>query len=537
MRVDILSKEYPPEIYGGAGVHVAELVRALRARDDVDARVHAFGGPRDEAGTASYPDLAELAGANGALRTLGVDLAIADGCAGTDLVHSHTWYANMAGHLAALLHGVPHVITAHSLEPMRPWKAEQLGGGYAVSSWVERTAYESAAAVIAVSAAMRDDVLRVLPRGRPGPGPRRAQRHRHRAAGRPSSTPTGCASQGVDPDRPSVVFVGRITRQKGLPLFLRAVAQLPPDVQIVLCAGAPDTPEIEAEVVGLVDALRADRDGVVWIREMLPRADVVALLTAATAFACPSIYEPLGIVNLEAMACETAVVATATGGIPEVVVDGETGRLVPIEQATDGTGTPLDPDQYVADFAAALIEVVSDPDRAAAMGRAGRQRAIEAFSWDGDRRADASRSTARRSRRLSRDFDPPGPRGRVAGRGGAPRDRHRPGADSDGRCGGAGLLSPGSRLMHVRSPRDEADVRRLGRRPRDRPCTTRPCTSGWPGSAYAGCRSTSTTRRSPRRCGSRRSSSRSARSSASGATASPRPGRRGPARRRHAVPG
>ena len=341
-------------------------------------------GLRDEVGTTSYPDLVELAGANGALRTLGVDLAIADGCAGTDVVHSHTWYANMAGHLAALLHDAPHVITAHSLEPMRPWKAEQLGGGYAVSSWVERTAYESAAAVIAVSAAMRDDVLRSYPAVDP------ARVHTvHNGIDTelwsPVVDPDRVRAQGVDPDRPSVVFVGRITRQKGLPLFLRAVAQLPPEVQIVLCAGAPDTLEIEAEVVGLVDALSASRDGVVWIRDMLPRADVVALLSAATAFACPSIYEPLGIVNLEAMACETAVVATATGGIPEVVVDASddtsTGRLVPIDQATDGTGTPLDPDRYVADFAAALIEVVSDPDRAAAMGRAGRQRAIDAFSW------------------------------------------------------------------------------------------------------------------------------------------------------------
>jgi len=198
---------------------------------------------------------------------------------------------------------------------------------------------------------------------------------------RPTAAPDRVRELGVDPDRPSVVFVGRITRQKGLPLFLRAVAQLPPEVQIVLCAGAPDTPEIQAEVVGLVDDLRRHRDGIVWIAEMLPRRDVIALLTSATAFACPSIYEPLGIVNLEAMACETAVVATATGGIPEVVVDGETGRLVPIEQATDGTGTPLDPDRYVADFAAALNEVVADPERAAAMGKAGRQRAIDAFSW------------------------------------------------------------------------------------------------------------------------------------------------------------
>ncbi|GAA4698315.1 glycogen synthase [Nocardioides conyzicola] len=381
MRVDVLSREYPPEVYGGAGVHVAELVRALRARSDVEAHVHAFGAIRDEPLTSSYADLAELSGANAALRTLGVDLAIADGCAGTELVHSHTWYANFAGHLASLLHGVPHVVSAHSLEPLRPWKAEQLGGGYAVSSYVERTSYEAAAAVIAVSAAMRDDVLASYPAIDPA---RVHVVHNgiDTAGWSPRVAPDRVRELGVDPDRPSVVFVGRITRQKGLPLFLRACAQLPPEVQVVLCAGAPDTAEIMAEVEGLVAGLRASRSGVVWIPEMLPRPDVVALLTAATVFACPSIYEPLGIVNLEAMACETAVVATATGGIPEVVVQGETGRLVPILQATDGTGTPLDPEQYVADFAEALIAVVSDPTRAAEMGRAGRVRAIESFSWD-----------------------------------------------------------------------------------------------------------------------------------------------------------
>ena len=380
MRVDVLSKEYPPEVYGGAGVHVAELVRALRRLPDLETHVHAFGALRHEQMTASYADLAELTRANPALRTLGVDLAIVDGCAGTDLVHSHTWYANLAGHLAGLLHDVPHVVTAHSLEPLRPWKAEQLGGGYAVSSWVEKTAYEGAAAVIAVSAAMRDDVLRCYP----DLDPARVQVV-HNGIDTEDWTPVRAPDRvrelGLDPDRPSIVFVGRITRQKGLPLFLRACAELPSDVQIVLCAGAPDTPEIEAEVEGLAAGLAASRTGVVWIREMLPRPDVVALLTAATVFACPSIYEPLGIVNLEAMACETAVVATATGGIPEVVVPGETGLLVPIEQAADGTGTPLDPDGYVAAFAEALTSLVTDPDRADAMGRAGRQRAIDAFSW------------------------------------------------------------------------------------------------------------------------------------------------------------
>ena len=385
MRVDVLSKEYPPEVYGGAGVHVAELVRALRARDDLTARVHAFGAPREEPLTSSYADLPDLADANAALRTMGVDLAIAAGCAGTDLVHSHTWYANFAGHLAGLLHDVPHVVSAHSLEPLRPWKAEQLGGGYRLSSWVERTAYESAATVIAVSAAMRDDVLRSYP----AVDPDRVHTVHNgidTALWTPVDDPERVRRLGVDPDRPSVVFVGRITRQKGLPLFLRAVAALPPGVQVVLCAGAPDTPEIMAEVEALVADLRSGRDGVVWIADMLPRADVVALLSAATVFACPSVYEPLGIVNLEAMACETAVVATATGGIPEVVVapDGAaepTGLLVPIEQADDGSGTPLDPERYVADFAEALTSLVTDPDRAAAMGRAGRRRAVESFGW------------------------------------------------------------------------------------------------------------------------------------------------------------
>ncbi|MGH3345467.1 MAG: glycogen synthase, partial [Nocardioides sp.] len=333
--------------------------------------VHAFGSPRDEPLTSSYQDLAELTHTNAALRTIGVDLAIADACGGADLVHSHTWYANLAGHLAGLLHGVPHVVTAHSLEPLRPWKAEQLGGGYAVSSWAEQTAYEAAAAVIAVSAAMRDDVLRCYPALDPG-----RVHVVHNGIDTddwsPIDNPDRVRELGVDPARPSVVFVGRITRQKGLPLFLRACAALPPDAQIVLCAGAPDTPEIEAEVEGLAAQLAADRTGVVWLREMLPRRDVVTLLSAATVFACPSIYEPLGIVNLEAMACETAVVATAIGGIPEVVVDGETGLLVPIGEDTEA---------YVAAFADALTTMLSDPARATAMGHAGRQRAIESFSW------------------------------------------------------------------------------------------------------------------------------------------------------------
>lgn len=380
MRVDILTKEYPPTIYGGAGVHVAELTRALRARGDLEVRVEAFGPPRDEAGTTGFADPAELAGANAALVTMGVDLAMAAATEGASLVHSHTWYANFAGHTAALLHGIPHVVSAHSLEPMRPWKAEQLGGGYRLSSWIERTAYEAADAVIAVSDGMRQDVLRSYPQVDPdkvrvihnGIDAQLWQRHRDEDTVR---------RHGVNPDQRSVIFVGRITRQKGLPYLLRAVAQLPPDVQVVLLAGAPDTAEIKAEVEGLIADLRLTREGVVWIPDMLPRAEVIALLSAATVFVCPSVYEPLGIVNLEAMACEVPVVGTATGGIPEVVVDGETGWLVPIEQVQDGTGTPVDPDRFVGDLAAALNEAVSDPARADRMGLAGRQRAIDHFSW------------------------------------------------------------------------------------------------------------------------------------------------------------
>jgi len=381
VRVDILSREYPPAVYGGAGVHVAELVRALRERGDIDVRVHCFGAPRDEAGTTAYPDLPELADANPAVQTFGVDLSMAQDCMGADLVHSHTWYANFGGHLASLLAGVPHVVTAHSLEPMRPWKAEQLGGGYRLSSFAERTAYEAAAAVVAVSAGMRSDILRSYPSLDPGRvhvvhngiDAELWKRREDEAVVR---------RHGVDPERPSVVFVGRITRQKGLPYLLRAAAHLPPDVQLVLCAGAPDTPQILAEVEGLLEELRRTRQGVVWIPEMLPRVEVVALLSAATVFACPSVYEPLGIVNLEAMACELPVVATATGGIPEVVVDGQTGWLVPIEQVGDGSGTPVDPERFETDLAAALTDAVGDLERAARFGRSGRERAIGHFSWD-----------------------------------------------------------------------------------------------------------------------------------------------------------
>ena len=394
MRVDILSKEYPPAIYGGAGVHVAELVRALRARGDMQVRVHAFGEERDEVETFAYRDLPELADANPAIQTMGVDLAMVAGTEGADLVHSHTWYANFAGHVASLLGGMPHVVSAHSLEPMRPWKAEQLGGGYRVSSWVEKTAYEAAAAVIAVSAGMREDILRSYPSIDPGKV-KVVHNGIDSELWQPNHDLDTVRRHGVDPDKKSVIFVGRITRQKGLPYLLRAAANLPPDVQVVLLAGAPDTPQIMAEVEALMADLRAQRgEGVIWVPEMLPRAEVTAMLTAATVFACPSVYEPLGIVNLEAMACELPVVATATGGIPEVVVDDETGWLVPIEQVQDGTGTPIDPIKFVADLSAALNDAVSDEDRAREMGLAGRRRAVDSFSWAsiGDRTLEVYRS-------------------------------------------------------------------------------------------------------------------------------------------------
>jgi len=376
VRVGLLTREYPPDVYGGAGVHVAELAAQLRHLVDVD--VHCLGGPRSGA-TAHDEYDPRLTDANAVLRILAADLAMAAGVADVDVVHSHTWYAHFAGHLAQLLYGVPHVVTSHSLEPHRPWKAEQLGGGYHVSSWIERTAYEAAGAVIAVSHGSRRDVLASYPTLDP------AKVHVvHNGIDtefyRPVPDTDVVERLGVDPTRPVVVFVGRITRQKGVPHLLAAAHEFDPSIQLVLLAGAADTPELAAETDDAVARLRAARDHVVWVSEMLPREDVRQVLAHATVFVCPSIYEPLGIVNLEAMACGVAVVASDVGGIPEVVADGVTGLLVRYDAA--------DPTGFEARFAAAVNELATDRSRAGAMGAAGRARAVGEFGWD-----DAARRT------------------------------------------------------------------------------------------------------------------------------------------------
>jgi starch synthase len=362
LNVALLTREYPPEVYGGAGVHVEYLARELG--DLVNLTVHCQGA--DRLGAVAHQPWKLLENANATLATMSTDLTMAAATESADIVHSHTWYTNLAGHLAAILHAIPHVMTVHSLEPMRPWKAEQLGGGYALSSWCERVAIESAAAVISVSNGMRADVLATYP----GVDPERLHViHNGIDTGQysPDEGTDVLTNYGIDPDLPTVVYVGRITRQKGLPILLRAADLLDPGVQLVLCAGQPDTAEIGAEVTAMVEHLRESRSGVIWLYGMLPKSEIIQILSHATVFVCPSLYEPLGIVNLEAMACGAAVVASNVGGIPEVVADAQTGLLVP----------PGDPEL----LAAAISSLVSDPARAAAMGQLGRQRVAAEFSW------------------------------------------------------------------------------------------------------------------------------------------------------------
>src|SRR3954467_11189148 len=376
MKVALMTREYPPDVYGGAGVHVEYLARELRAFEDVTVHAWGTGDVPHHAWDALAGDDPELA----ALRAVSIDLTMAAASRGADIAHTHTWYAQFGGHLAKLIHKIPHVATVHSLEPLRPWKEEQLGGGYRLSSFCERTALENADAVIAVSNGTKADILSVYPaidparvhviyngidteEYAPDPGTDVLERY------------------GVDPGKPSVVFVGRITRQKGVEHLLEAAKAFDPSAQLVLCAGSADTPELGAAVAARVEQLRATREGVIWLEQMLPKPEVIQLLSHATVFACPSIYEPLGIVNLEAMACEAAVVATATGGIVEGVENGETGLLVPIEPGDDGTGAPRDPGRFAADFAERVNALIADPARAAPMGEAGRRRATEHFAW------------------------------------------------------------------------------------------------------------------------------------------------------------
>ena len=369
MRIGIVTKEWPPQIYGGAGVHVLQLTQALRTIPGTTVDVHCFGGARND-GSFGYEVPVGFENSNAALQALATDLAIADHLKDVELVHSHTWYANMAGHTASLLYGIPHVVSAHSLEPLRPWKAEQLGGGYRISSWAEKTAYEAAAAVIAVSDGMRADVLKAYPNVdtakvvtiRNGVDTEKFKPHH---------APEVLEKYGISGRY--ALFVGRITRQKGLAHLLRAWKNVPRDYGLVLAAGSPDEPGIGKEVSDLIAELQEHRDNVIWLKDMLPHNELTAVLTYADLFLCPSIYEPLGIVNLEAMGCETPVLASAVGGIPEVVADGVTGRLVTYDESNPRT--------FEADITEGIIEMMSDKDRLVAMGKAGRERAQSEFGW------------------------------------------------------------------------------------------------------------------------------------------------------------
>ncbi len=387
-KVTFLTKEYPPHVYGGAGVHVEYLTQALARRIQVEVR--AFGEQRIDDGNLSvrgYPLWDEVARDTdprfvGAVDALARSLVMAKDRMDSDLVHCHTWYTDMGGLLASQLWGIPYVLTIHSLEPLRPWKVEQLGNAYHLSAWIERTAIEQADAIVAVSRETRNDVLRLF---------RIAPERVHvihngidPAEYRPPAGADGAdvlARHGIDPQRPFVLFVGRITRQKGIIHLVRAIPHIDPALQVVLCAGAPDTPDIGREMEQGVAEVAAARPGVIWVREMLNRPDVIQLYGRAAIFCCPSVYEPFGIINLEAMACETAVVATAVGGIPEVVVPEETGLLVD-PGLRPGTFEPTDPARFARDLADAINRLAADPGLRERFGKAGRQRVLDHFSWD-----------------------------------------------------------------------------------------------------------------------------------------------------------
>ena len=384
MRALILTNEFPPEIYGGAGVHVDELTRHLRDLLELDVRTFGSRSERTArwrvkgyAPTHDAPEVDERL--RPMLGALSRDLAMLADPVSADVVHAHTWYTHLAGILVRLAYGIPLVLTVHSLEPLRPWKREQLAGGYDVSSWVERTAIESADAVIAVSEGTRADVLRLFDL--------REERVHVIHNGidpefyRPDRGTDALARHGVDPEVPYVLFVGRITRQKGIVHLVRAITHLAPGVGVVLCAGQPDTPEIAREMQEGVRAAQAERENVVWIGEMVSREEARQLYTHAAVFCCPSVYEPFGIINLEAAACETPVVASAVGGIPEVVIDGETGLLVPVELSLDDPMRPVDADRFERNLAGAINALMADTSTRELMGRAGRRRAVEHFSW------------------------------------------------------------------------------------------------------------------------------------------------------------
>ncbi|HEY8760400.1 MAG TPA: glycogen synthase [Candidatus Dormibacteraeota bacterium] len=372
-KVALLTREYPPDVYGGAGAHVEYLARELRLLAELS--VHCWGSPRDEAGVTGHQPWAALSDPkpeSAAFQAMSINLAMAAAVKGVDLVHSHTWYANFGGHLAKLTWSIPHVVTSHSLEPLRPWKAEQLGGGYSLSTFCEQTALEAADAVIAVSEGMRQDVLTCYPKVNPdrvhvihnGVDPE---------VYRPERSEATLAKLGIEPNRPYAFFNGRITRQKGLHLLLAAALEINPSYQLVIAASSPDTPEIGAEVAALAERVRAQRGNLVWIGRFLPLEELIHLHSSAAVFVCPSIYEPFGLVNLEAMACETAVVASRVGGIPEIVVDGETGYLVDYDAGH--------PESFVTALATRVDELLANPALAARMGRAGRARAVQHFSW------------------------------------------------------------------------------------------------------------------------------------------------------------